>query len=96
MSKKVKVILEVLNAAEKIRLIKLIRTISGMGLKESKDFVDAHLSYRGAVVEMLLNFTQMGMVCAEQMGVCDAPFYLREVQIVPGAQHDFSNNPMLQ
>jgi hypothetical protein len=96
MSKKVKVVLEVLDASEKIKLIKLIRTVSGMGLKESKDFVDANLGHRNATVEMLLNFTQMGVLCAEQMGVCDAPFYLREVQIVPGARHDFSGNPMHQ
>jgi hypothetical protein len=31
-------------------------------------------------------------VCAEQMGVADAPFYLRDVQIVPGCAHDFSNH----
>jgi hypothetical protein len=92
MSKKVKVVLEVLDSSDKIRLIKIIRSVSGMGLKESKDFVDANLAYRGATVEMLLNFTQMGLVCAEQMGVADAPFYLRDVQIVPGCAHDFSNH----
>jgi hypothetical protein len=91
--KKIKAYLES-NTTDRIPLIKLIRATTGMGLKESKDFVDAHLRSMYHMTPVFLSEAQFGRLMAHLMmipvGECRVA-QVRRVEIIDCSGHDFSD-----